>query len=325
MSGYETLDREGSTTTVSQCIGNETTLNECPLQYHQSDTICQYVLVQCGEDGDPDDKDMENSTVHPGDEGGSNATTDIGSSGNGSSSDVGDGDGDDGDGDDGDGDDGDDGDGDDGDGDDGDSGGDTNGGDGGDKSESGDGDDGESKSDQDKDGDNIGSGSNNNTTEEEPPSEEEGGMLSVEVFSGVVVAVLVVLILIVLGVIFLVYMKRKNKHVFPKQYVDSEENQTKGEKYLDNPTYNSSLKYPPSSQPSQAQEHNLVNPLYDLNSEYDNKPEYAVLEGPANYAVPIDLHVPHLPKPVAANSTAEIPDTHDYDYADINMSTSKAV
>ena len=322
------MDRQRSNTSFLQCSGNETTLNECSVQ-HLSETACYYVLVQCGEGETPSDEGSNSSVVLPGDKEGSNTTTgdtDIGGSGNGSSSDVDSGDDDDGDGDDGDGDDsddgdggddddGDDGDGDDGDSDDGDGDSDDGGGDGGSRSEGDDGDDGTSKNDTSSD---IDSGSNNNRTdtEEIPTLEGVAGMLSIEIFSGVAVAVLLVLILIAMGAIFLLYMKRKNKHIFPTQYIDSEKRQTKGEKHLDNPTYNSSLKYPPSSQPSEADEHNLVNPLYNMNSEPDNKPEYAELEGPADYAVPIDLHVPHCPVPT--NSTAdEIPDSHDYDYADI--------
>ena len=187
------------------------------------------------------------------------------------------------------------------------------------------GDDGESKSDG-----NIGG---NNTTDNEvgftpltnpspsnPTSNpsSDNDKASIGIFSsGIAVAVSLALVFLALITFLIVYVKRKTKLAMAVQIEDSyEHNDTGGaigEKHLDNPTYNTNLEFPPCSHAVEDTERNLVNPLYGLKTEAEQKQcnprAYAILECP----IPGEGNIPDS----QSDSEPAIPDFHDYDYVDI--------
>ena len=147
----------------------------------------------------------------------------------------------------------------------------------------------------------------------------KGDGVSVGVVTGAIAATLAPLVLIILVVVLILLTRLRNKNIDTTKTVEGtpsevERNGGQCEKHLDNPTYNSNIEYPPSSQVDD-DEHNFVNPLYDVSMKLDRQPsvKYAVLECP-DYAEP---HLPTTPAAVAhTSSKPEIPETHDYDYAD---------
>ena len=329
--------------TAFECIGNEDTFGEC--SQTQLETVCQYVVVQCDdrEDVDSDDGDDGNYSTSPDDKGNSSniVHNDNTIGGNGDNSDGNSGD---------DRDSGEDSDGDSGKSGDGKDSGDNDSGESGDDKDSADNSDGDSGDSEDRDsgddseggnggdnGDNVEMENSNTTdsesTEEKTPEvnqKKKGDGASIGIISGVVAAVLVAIALVLLGAVVLVYRRQKNKHINTTTAEDASELQNGGgrvgEKHLDNPTYNSSLEYPPPPEADEAVEHHVVNPLYDMakESNHQHSAQYAILECP-DYAVPDDAHIPTSPSAVTASPTPEVPDVHDYDYADTPSSDSKPV
>ena len=198
-------------------------------------------------------------------------------------------------------------------------------------------DDDDSGDNRDSDGrddtdDKSGSSGSINATESNNPDitpSSDDKKLSIVIFSVAAVAVVVVLGFLALTVILLVYVKRKKKRLGTVKTEDGppslHQNGVvhvggKGEKHLDNPTYNTSLEYPAEAV-EQITEHNVVNPLYNMKTEQTHEQpdgvahSYAILECPS-YAIP---HAPITPTPTDSRSeavTPENPELHDYDYAD---------
>ena len=277
-----------------ECNGTEMTITSCPSQIIHSNTICQLILVHCE---DSDDKDEETPVI----------------------SSSGDGDGDS-----------------DGDGSGGGGGGGGGGGDGGDGSGSG----------GDVDSDN-GSGSSSSppetTTDDDitistidkvKPSSVDDESIPIDVFVGVAAAILIGIVLIILTTILIVYMKQRNKQITAVWIEDATKTQQnietssngKGEKHLDNPTYDESIENPPECPDDDEVEHNVVNPLYDMmkteSGEHKTDSQlYAILECPS-YAVPGEVIVPTNPAAYETvtdvNHGADIANNvNEYDYADI--------
>lgn len=142
----------------------------------------------------------------------------------------------------------------------------------------------------------CGDGGDESTTDSVPAVTEalQGDGVSVGVVTGAIAATLAPLVLIILAVVLISLMRIRNKNAVTKTVEGTlsevERNGGQCEKHLDNPTYNSSLEYPPSSQVNN-DEHIFVNPLYDVSMKLDRQPsvKYAVLECP-DYAEP---HPPH--------------------------------
>lgn len=157
--------------------------------------------------------------------------------------------------------------------------------------------------------------------------------VSVEVFSAVASSVVVVLLLTLTAGFLMVYVRRKRKRIATAQVGDSTDTHQsngecmegkgggggKGEKHLDNPTYDGSLESPNCPQVAEITEHNVINPLYDLSTDSAETRLYAVLEGP-DYAV---LECPNyaVPSRVCGPTNCAVvdidDDCHNYDYADI--------
>ena len=325
---FSTLHRDYFTSAIYECSGNETSLASCPTLSTEEEIICQFLLVDC-QNGDKMSDNPKNSTGDVIDNSDANKT-DVISVGdgrdNGEESDSGeDGEGGGGDKDNG------------ASGDNKDTGRDKTGvSSGGSKA-----DDGSKNS-----GDVLSSGSGSDPTvdntekektslpPEVQPTTVQIGAVSVAVFSAITASVVVFLLLLFTVVFVLVYMKRRRKRAASSTQVGDSTNTTnqsnpqgecvgekggRGEKHLDNPTYDASLESPHSPQAGQMTEHNVLNPLYDLNSDSTDTRLYAVLE-PPDYAI-LECPSYSLPDKLSMPSTTTEPvnidDGHNYDYADI--------
>ena len=157
---------------------------------------------------------------------------------------------------------------------------------------------------------------NNNDSGNSPNSSIASGTIA-----GVLVAVILVLLLVVILVIIFVILRRKTKQISvpSDQQYDSANARFQrsmegvGEKHLDNPVYDSGKGLETFLQSGENFEHNLMNPLYSINTEStDSKPhDYATLESDAaEYEIP---RCDTLPKNEAHPST----NAANYDYVDI--------
>ena len=324
---FSTLHRDYSTTTIFECSGNEASIASCP-SLTVEEATCQFLLVDC-----------QNNEKTNDDPNGDNTDEGIDSTGHGINSNetgvisVGDGrdkgeDSDSGE------------DGDFGEGGDKDSGASGDNKDpSGDKTGAGSGggraDDGNKNSGSDRDVLSSGSGSNptvdnigekTSVPPEVRPTTGQTHTVSVAVFSAITTSVVVVLFLVFAMVFLLVYMKRRGRRAASCQVGDSTKGESVGErgggggeKHLDNPIYDASMESPNCSQGAEITEHNVVNPLYNTNSDSTDAGLYAVLEAP-NYAVleGPDYAMPgQVCPPCSATETLNIDDRHNYDYADI--------
>ena len=308
LADFNTLNRTGPTTTVAiECAGNETSLALCPNQTI-AQSPCQYLQIDCQPCQEIDnDNESENGTT-PVISNGNNAT----GGGIRNESTLGNG---------------------------------TNVSDGGvseDGEHSGEGRNKNNTSTDNKDvedsvvasGDNktidsdgeSGSGEHEtpNITQEPTSSQPEVSptiktqreKMSVEVIVAVTAAVALLLTLSLSAALLLVCVRRKSNTMTTTQVEDSADagskSNRKGEKHLDNPTYNGCTEPPACPQAAESNEIHVVNPLYDINPE--NIPDYAMLECP-NYAVPGEVCLPLTPPEWEALESDDSP--HNYDYADI--------
>lgn len=196
----------------------------------------------------------------------------------------------------------------------------------------GDSDNGDGGSNDNNESESDNGGDMNDTTDSTtdiPPQtnpSSESNMISIGIFSVVAVAVFVALVSLAIVTLLIVYVRRKKKVAVAVQIEDATEHKETGggigEKHLDNPTYNTSLEFQPCSQAADDAERNLLNPLYDLRTEAEQREcephAYAILESPS-YAMPGELQVSNS----QTDSETATPDLfdHDYDYADTPVNT----
>ena len=152
--------------------------------------------------------------------------------------------------------------------------------------------------------------------------------LSVGVIAGVVVVVLVSLALVVVGVLILIVVKQRAKQIndTSAEYASELQERGRGEKHLNNPTYDSSKEHTAAPETDQILERNLYNPLYTVSDAPNHQSHtYAVLDpGDPEYAVPDAVHKPTstgTSDAALAVASPGAPEKHEYEYVE-TLSTS---
>ena len=154
--------------------------------------------------------------------------------------------------------------------------------------------------------------------------------LSVGVIAGVVVVVLVSLALVVVGVLILIVVKQRAKQIndTSAEYASELQERGRGEKHLNNPTYDSSKEHTAAPETDQILERNLYNPLYTVSDAPNHQSHtYAVLDpGDPEYAVPDAVHKPTstgTSDAALAVASPGAPEKHEYEYVETPSTSNK--
>ena len=278
--------------TVIECDSEANTLDDCSVQPRQN-TACQYALVECGLEEDPQDespgKDGPDSTEpnnNGEDENVNDDNTDPNNNGGSDTSDE--------------------------------------------NMDEGVDNIGDDESDEDDSDESMDEGDSDDSMDEGANVDNAGGDerkgLSVGVIAGVVVIVLVSLVLVIVGVLILIVVKQKAKQIndTSAEYASELQERGRGEKHLNNPTYDSSKEHTTAPETDQTLERNLYNPLYTVSDAPNHQSHtYAVLDpGDPEYAVPDAVHKPTGTSDAALPlASPGAPEKHEYEYVE-TLSTS---